>query len=74
MWVAMILACGTLNGEISTDCRSFGPNRNVSSEQQCRMQVLIGSQVVLKNNWTMVDWYCFNWADKPDAKIKGEPT
>ncbi len=73
MWVAMLLACGTLNGEVTTDCRTFTPSRNVTSEQQCLQQVVIGSEVMRKNNWTMVDWYCFNWDEKPDVKIKGEP-
>mgnify|MGYP003673459501 FL=1 len=35
MWVALILACGTLNGEVTPDCRSFAAERNVASEQEC---------------------------------------
>jgi len=59
----MILACGVLNGEITNDCRTFGADRNVASEEQCLNQVMIGNAVMEANNWRMVDWYCFNWND-----------
>jgi|TARA_B110000858_G_scaffold120891_1_gene137993 hypothetical protein len=72
MWVALILACGTLNGEVTPDCRSFAAERNVASEQECYKQIAIGYQVMLQRNWTMIDFYCLNWEEKPEA-IKGEP-
>ncbi len=75
MWVAIILACGTLgNGAVTMDCRSFAPKSNVASEQQCLQQVAVGAQLMMEHNWTMIDYHCFNWADKPDEKTKGEPT
>lgn len=61
MWVGIILACGTLNGEVTQDCRSFAADRNTTSEENCLRQIYLGNRVMEENNWTMIDWYCLNW-------------
>jgi hypothetical protein len=73
MWVGIILACGTLNGEVTKDCRTFGADRNVASEEQCLQQITIGNIVMQENNWTMVDWYCLNWDEVNRNRKLGEP-
>lgn len=68
MWVSILLACGVLNGEVTTDCRSFVADAHTESKMQCLKQAYAGVMVIEANNWRVLDFMCYTWENKPEVK------